>query len=82
MVKEFTYEQALKVAQADYDNGVIWTIDELMFMGFDCSSYYKNMDKKEMEENYDYYNLLYRDNLYKELGIYETMQKAYEEVWK
>lgn len=77
-----TYAQALKVARKDYDTGIIWAIDLLATMGFNCNSYYKALEKMDIDsKDYDIKNIQARDNLFKELQISEIMEKAYNDIW-
>ena len=78
-----TYEEALKVAKADYNCGILNAVDTLADMGYDCSQYYKTMaEVSEYDEDFDDKNTLARNTLYITLGIYDIMQRAYEEVWQ
>jgi len=80
-MKKFTLKQGLEVAKKDYFGGVSLAIELLEDMGFDCSYYWQTMAKVD-EEDADEMNLKTRDALYKRLGIMETMEKAYNKVWR
>ena len=65
-----------KVIELDHD-GVCCGVDYLRDLGFDCRSYYKAINEAD-DDNFDEVNLEARDNLYKELGIYEDFIRDYE----
>lgn len=79
LTKDFTLEQAIKIAEQDYNYGIVFAIDLLESYGFDCSYYWKKVSNWENIE--DYQNIEFRDKLYKRLGIKETMEQAYDIVW-
>ena len=79
MVKAMTYDDALKVAKADYYSGICFAIDELERQGYYCTSYHEEIAQSN-EENFDADNIKARNNLYVRLGIVEIMQRAYDEV--
>lgn len=74
-----TYEQAKAVAKKDYYSGICFAIYKLEELGYDCTSYWEEIDKST-EENFDSDNIMARNNLYVRLGIVEIMQRAYEEL--
>jgi hypothetical protein len=79
---DFTLENAIKVAEYDYNYGVVFAIDILEEYGFDCS-YYWNIVNEIVEDNQEFNerNIQARDNQYKILGIKDLMDKAYDIVW-
>ena len=80
MKKKLDLELAIKVAQIDCEVGILSAMEELHKNGFNCKWYFKKMNKYE-DVDEDNMNIKSRDKMYKKLGIYETMQEAYEIVW-
>lgn len=74
-----TKEQAIEVAKRDIYRGICFAIDKLKEFGFDCSSYYEEINKyDEYCYNFDAINIDARNRLYYKLGIAEIMQQAYD----
>jgi hypothetical protein len=76
---KLTLKQAIIVAKTDYEHGIIWAIDKLAEMGFDCRYYYKTMAQIE-DVDKDNLNLKTRDKQFALLGISEIMNRAYDKV--
>lgn len=81
MKKEELFNVCLEVASADYNWGVLFAIEVLEKYNFDCSYYWDTMKNIPKDLDTDEINLETRDKLYKKLGIYSLMQKAYKKIW-
>jgi hypothetical protein len=85
MEQKITKEQALEVAEMDYYDGILTAIKKLNEFGFETPIYWafiaqiwKNgFDVDDYNMNCDV-----RDLQFKALGIWETMKRAYDEVWE
>lgn len=75
-----TKKQAIKVAKADYDLGIIFAVDLLANFGFDCSYYYEAIAKHDCDIDDDDFNIKTRNNLFKRLGIEKLMTLAYDKI--
>ena len=82
-VKRFTEKDAMSVAREDLEIGVSCAIDYLeKKYDVDTTTFYTiNALGERMPEHEDELCLLARDWLYKELGISEIMEKAYDKYW-
>ena len=81
----FKLENAIEVAEQDYNIGVYDAIDKLAFYGFNCDSFWATINDAIKKYGYDLDSEIFlnaRDNLYKKLGIEDLMKKAYEIVWE
>lgn len=79
-----TKEEALQVARADAQVGVLYAIETLDELGFDCTPYWKWLDNVDInDEDLDEKNLEHRDELFKSLGEENNkrIQEAYEIAW-
>lgn len=84
-MKQITLEQAIQVAKMDYEFGVVWAMDALNKLGFKTpiyNAFYNQIEDQDLDyDNYEM-NLTCRYLQYQALNIYDTMQKAYDIVWK
>lgn len=80
MKKKISFELAKEIATIDCEIGILSAMEELHRNGFNCKWYFKKMRKYE-DVDQDNMNIKTRDKMFKKLGIYETMQIAYESVW-
>lgn len=84
--KRFTYFMALKVAREDMGHGVVFAMEMLRDYGFEIPVYrwfsqeFGDAEMKYRDLDFDALNLSARDADYKNLGIYDLMQKAYEAI--
>jgi hypothetical protein len=80
-----TYKQALEIAETDYYDGIMSAMEKLNELGFETPIYWSFI-KQTDELGYDVddyeMNCNCRDLQYQVLGIWETMQRAYDEVWE
>lgn len=85
MELKITKKQALEIAERDYYDGVMSAIEKLNEMGFETPIYWafiKQANQLSFDvDDYDM-NCNCRDLQYQALGIWETMQRAYDEVWE
>lgn len=85
MKQKITKEQALKIAETDYYVGVMSAIEELNKLGFETPIYWAFIKQaNELGFDVDEYdmNCNCRDLQYQALGIWEIMERAYDEVWE
>lgn len=85
MELKITKEQALKIAETDYYVGVMSAIEELNKLGFETPIYWAFIKQaNELGFDVDDYdmNCNCRDLQYQALGIWETMERVYDEVWE
>jgi hypothetical protein len=85
MKQKITKEQALKIAETDYYDGVMSAIEKLNEMGFETPIYWAWLKQTvENNQDIDWFNMNCncRDLQFQALGIYEIMQRAYDEVWE
>lgn len=85
MKQKITKEQALKIAETDYYVGVMSAIEELNKLGFETPIYWDFIKQaNELGFDVDEYdmNCNCRDLQYQALGIWEIMERAYDEVWE
>lgn len=82
---KFTYKEALEIAEEDYYNGISSAIEKLNKMGIETPIYWAWLIQVESYngdiDDYDM-NCNCRDLQYQALGIWETMERAYDEVWE
>ena len=93
LYNDFIDGVADEVARRDMEEGIDGGIYELEEFGFDCDSYWDNInsiedpdasleengiDEEEEDTNTDVAGLCFRDRLYRELGIYGIMQDTFE----
>ena len=79
-----TKEEALQVARADAQVGVLNAIETLDELGFDCTPYWEKINSLDYnDEDFDVKNLEYRDELFKSLGEENNkrIQEAYDIAW-
>lgn len=84
-MKKITQKQALEIAEIDYYDGVMSAIEKLNEMGFETPIYWAWLKQAvENNQDVDWFNMNCncRDLQFQALGIYEIMQRAYDEVWE
>ena len=85
MEQKITKKQALEIAETDYYDGVMGAIEKLNELGFETPIYWAFIKQaNELGFDVDDYdmNCNCRDLQYQALGIYETLKRAYDEVWE
>lgn len=80
MVK-LTHEQCLNIAAVDCNIGTSAAMDLLEEYGGDASIFWDYEINCPDDEYDDYDAIEKRDQVYELNGIYDQMQKAYEEGW-
>lgn len=82
---KITHKQAVEIAERDYYDGVMSAIEKLNNLGFETPIYWafiKQANQLSLDvDDYDM-NCNCRDLQYQALGIWETMQRAYDKVWE
>lgn len=85
MEQKITKKQALEIAETDYYDGVMSAIEKLNKLGFETPIYWSFIKQaNELGFDVDDYdmNCNCRNLQYQALGIYETLKRAYDEVWE
>ena len=82
---KLTEQQAIKIAETDYYDGIMSAIEKLNALGFETPIYWAFIKQaNDLDFDVDDYgmNCDVRDLQFKALGIYEIMNRAYREVWE